>query len=103
MNWLLFALFVAIQVADVWTTKRAFRLGGVEAMPLPRFLFDRLGFWPTVYLIKGAAIALALVVTLLTKDAWIFTGILILGGIYVLYSNLRFIRRHKKRDSKPRR
>jgi hypothetical protein len=92
MNAALLILFVLIQLADIWTTHRGFELGGKEAMLLPRFLFDRLGFWPTTLLVKGLAIALAVGVTMLSRQAWIFTGILSLGGLYVLWSNWRFIR-----------
>jgi hypothetical protein len=90
---LLLAVFIIIQVLDVWTTKRGFDLGGTEALLLPRFMFDRLGFWPTVLIIKGLAIALAWWVTVNVENAWIFTGILCLAGIYVLWNNFRFIRR----------
>lgn len=93
LNGFLLVLFVAIQLGDVWTTKRALELGGVEAVPLPRTLFERMGFWPTAILVKGAAIGVAAILTFSTSRAWIFTGMLCLAGVYVLWSNWRFIRR----------
>lgn len=91
MNAFLLALFIAIQIADVWTTWRAFDLGGEEAMPLGRALFAKLGFWPAVLLLKGVAIAVAILVTALVSNAYWFTGPLVLGGLYVLWNNLSVI------------
>jgi hypothetical protein len=96
MNAALLILFVAIQVADVWTTKRAFQLGGEEAMPFGRFLFARLGFWPAALLLKGTIIAIAAVAAVFVSNAYWFTGPLCLGGLYVLLHNWRFIREARK-------
>jgi hypothetical protein len=91
LNFMLLALFVAIQAADVLTTRKGFQLGAGEAMPLGKLLFSRLGFWPTVLLIKVAALALAIAATLLVRDAYWFTGAMNLIGAAVLRHNLKVI------------
>lgn len=92
MSWLFFWLFVLIQAGDVWTTRKGLQLGGEEGMPLGRVLFDRIGFWPTILLVKGLGIAAALLVTLLTASAYWFTAPLSLFGLYVLWRNWQFIK-----------
>lgn len=90
-NLTLLLLFAIIQAADVWTTHRAFALGGEEAMPFGRFLFAKLGFWPAALLVKGAAVGLALLATIYVANAYWFTAPLCIGGAYVLWHNWRFI------------
>lgn len=92
LNLALLILFVAIQIADVWTTHRGFEMGAEEAMPLGRGLFKKLGFWPTILIIKGGAIAIAVALTVYVSNAWIFTGVMNLIGTYVLWSNIRVLR-----------
>jgi len=92
MIWALFILFVAIQIADVATTAAGLKRGGEEANFLPAALFQRIGFWPACIGIKAIGIALALGVTLFVRDPWIFTGLLDLGGVYVLWNNARVLK-----------
>jgi hypothetical protein len=75
----------------VWTTHKGLALGLEEAMPLGRSLFAKIGFWPAALLVKGVAIALAVLATIYVANAYWFTGLLCIGGAFVLWSNWRCI------------
>ena len=49
----LFALWIVLQLVDIASTERAFRLGGREANPIMAWLMSKLGR-PVTYLIKLA-------------------------------------------------
>jgi hypothetical protein len=87
-------LFVLIQLIDVLTTFKAFQLGGEEALPVPRFLFESIGFWPTCALIKSTAFVVTAWVWLNVENGWIFAAVLTAIGLYVVVSNTRFILRN---------
>lgn len=93
MNLVLLILFVAIQALDVWTTAVALKRGASEANFLPRRLFERFGFWPVALGIKAAIIGFSAWLSLAVSNAWIFTGILVLGGMGVLINNFIVLRR----------
>lgn len=40
----LLALLAALQIADLWTTRQFLKLGGREANPIGRWLFDKTGW-----------------------------------------------------------
>lgn len=96
MNLALLILFVLIQLADVALTYVGLRGGASEAAPLGKSLFARIGFWPTVLLIKGAGIALAVAATLFIRNAYWFTGLLCIGGLWVLWHNWRVVRAQRR-------
>lgn len=96
MNIALLILFVVIQIVDVWTTKQALSRGADEANIVAGPLFAKLGFWQTTLLIKGIGILIAILVTLYVANAWIFTGILCLGGAYVLWNNFSVLKQQKR-------
>jgi len=54
-------LFVLVQLADVWSTNRVLKLGGVEANPPVRFAMRHLGrlwpLWKVFLLVPGFALA----------------------------------------------
>lgn len=89
----LLAVFVVIQVLDVWTTAAALKGGAEEAMPLGSILFAKIGFWPGVAFVKGLAFAAAILATLYVSNAAWFTGTLCLIGVYVLWHNWRVLKR----------
>lgn len=96
MNIALLIVFIAIQCVDVWTTKKALGRGAEEANVVAGPLFKKLGFWQTVLLIKGVVIIIAAVITLYVSNAWIFTGGLVLIGLYVLWNNFRVLKQQKR-------
>lgn len=88
---LIAALFVGLQVADIWTTWAILSRGGRELNPLMALLFRKFGFWPSVLTAKFIAIALVLL-CLEDVESW---ELLAVCGVYVLVvgSNLRVLRR----------
>lgn len=96
MNVALLVLFIVIQILDVWTTKKALARGGDEVNVVASPLFKKLGFWQATLLIKGTGILIAVLATLYVSNAWIFTGILCLGGAYVLRNNSHVLKQQKR-------
>ena len=54
----LFAVLVALNIVDVYTTARALALGAREANPVMRKLMDRLGIVPALLLSKAVALGI---------------------------------------------
>lgn len=61
MEWILFLIFVALNVADVISTLLILKTGGRELNIFMRFCMDRLGRLPGLAAPKIAAIAAALI------------------------------------------
>lgn len=48
------AVFVLLQLLDVWSTHRALAVGGQEANPIARWFMARLGTGPGLFVLKAA-------------------------------------------------
>lgn len=82
----LFALFVALSIADGITTYRALKRQGTrEANPVLRFLFDKFGTVQTLVATKGAAIA-AVWYTMGPYSLWVLAGVNVFYA-FVAYRN----------------
>jgi hypothetical protein len=55
MNTVFLVIFVVLQVADVWTTHKALKMGKREANPLLNWLFQRFDPVGTMVVMKVAA------------------------------------------------
>jgi hypothetical protein len=66
----LFILFIALQIADAWTTLRVLARAGREANPIMAWVFDRVGVAAGLLLTKGAASALV-AWGLLDRPGWL--------------------------------
>lgn len=58
MNGLFLAIYVALQVADVWTTDKALKMGKREANPFLARLFEYFNPVKVMVLVKSFAVAL---------------------------------------------
>jgi len=58
MNGLFLAIYVALQVADVWTTHKALQMGKREANPFLARLFEYFNPVKVMVLVKSFAVAL---------------------------------------------
>jgi hypothetical protein len=74
----LFALFVALQLADIWTTLRFLKnKTGHEANPVMAYLFEKFGVIQSLCVVKSAAVAIA----------WFLqTEIMVIGVLCAFYA-----------------
>ena len=75
MNTAFLLLFIALQIADIWTTDKALALGKREANPLLNWLFQRFDHIGVMVVMKVAA----------TWLLWYADLYLITAGVCALY------------------
>ena len=87
MNTPFLIIFIGLQIADIWSTDKALRLGKREANPLLNWLFQR--FDPV-----GVMVAMQLVAVWLLwyADVYVVTGLLCAFYLWVVDNNIRVIR-----------
>ena len=85
----LLATFVLLQLADIYTTHRILKGGGVERNPLLCKLFDRFGVLPVLLVTK--AVAVAAVIAALTDYPWVVGGLDVFYAV-VIANNLRILK-----------
>ena len=90
MSGLFLAIYVALQVADVWTTDKALKMGKREANPFLAYLFTRFPPVPTMVVVKAVA-----VVALWYAAFWPLTAVLCVLYVWVVGNNLQVIRGDK--------
>ena len=88
---ILLALFIAIQLADIYLTWRGLKDGFDEANFLPAFLIERFGFWKAAIGVKAAGLVLCLLFMCI-YSGWVFTAVLDALGIVVLVHNYRLLK-----------
>lgn len=58
INYILLAVFIALQAGDFYTTYTILKTGkGYEANPILKWVFDRIGFTVGLAIFKGLAVA----------------------------------------------
>ena len=90
MNTVFLAVFVLLQIADVWTTHKALSMGKREANPFLAYLFTRFSPVPTMVVVKAVA-----VVALWYTAFWPLTAVLCLLYLFVVDNNWRVIQSDK--------
>jgi len=84
-NWILFAILIGLQAADVATTSRNLKAGGRELNPVSRFFMDKFGILPGLLLSKAPLMIGAGVATYLFQSLWYWpVGLGVVCIIYVL-------------------
>jgi hypothetical protein len=88
------AVFVLLQVLDVWTTRRALAAGGQELNPLANWAMAQLGEVPGLVVIKAVLGLLLLYALAHLPYAQGLASVLVNNAIYtvVVISNLRVAR-----------
>ena len=76
----LLALLAALQLADIYTTRRILLAGGKEMNPAVRWLIGRFGIMPALLVSKAAMLVLA--TAFLLPYPWA------LGGLCVFYAGI---------------
>jgi len=90
MNGLFLAIYVALQVADVWTTDKALKMGKREANPFLARLFEYFNPVKVMVLVKSVAVILLWYV-----GFWFLTAALCLMYLWVVDNNRRVIQSDK--------
>ena len=91
MNLTFLAIFIVLQIGDIWSTLTALKLGGREVNPVLAKLFEK--FDPLATMV---AIKLAGVWALWWLDNYWITGLLCAVYLYVVDRNLGVIEKLKK-------
>jgi hypothetical protein len=95
INYILFAVFVALQCGDVWTTIQCLKSGkGTEGNPLMAKIFDKLG------LTKGFLVTKLFVIVLLGASVFNspeLAGLIALSIVdviyaYIVYQNYKILK-----------
>ena len=87
MNTPFLIIFIGLQIADIWSTDKALRLGKREANPLLNWLFQRFDPVGVMVVMKVAAAWL-----LWYADVYVVTGLLCAFYLWVVDNNIRVIR-----------
>ena len=80
ISYALIAILAALQVADIYTTRRILLAGGKEMNPTVRWLIGRFGIMPALLMSKAAVLALA--------AAFVIPFPWLLGGLCVFYAGI---------------
>ena len=91
MNLIFLAIFIVLQIGDIWSTLTALKLGGREVNPVLAKLFEK--FDPLATMV---AIKLAGVWALWWLDNYWITGLMCALYLYVVDRNLGVIEKLKK-------
>lgn len=83
-------VFSVLQVADIWTTLKALKMGAREMNPILAKLFERYDPLPVMVSFKVAAIS-----ALWWVDMYFLTGIMCAMYLWVVNNNLDVIQRKK--------
>jgi len=95
INYILFALFVALQCGDAWTTINVINSGkGHEANPIMAWLFDKIGMYLGFIVAKSATILAVgfIVYTALELAATFALVVFNLLYAYVVYQNYKILK-----------
>jgi hypothetical protein len=92
VNLVFLAIFIVLQIADIWTTLTALKLGGREVNPVLAKLFNYADPLPVMVGVK-----LVGVWALWWLDNYWITGLLCALYLYVVDRNLGVIEKLKKR------
>ena len=89
MNYILFAIFVILQVLDFWTTYKCLTMNkGHEANPVVAFAITKIGLVPALAIYKLFAIAIGWVI----KDVWFVMLALDIAYAKIIWNNFKVLK-----------
>jgi hypothetical protein len=89
MIYLIFAIFITLQIADGWTTVKCIESGkGSEANPIVAWGIHKIGLVPALEIYKLFAIAVGYVLMSLP----ILLGLVCLPYAYIVYNNYKILK-----------
>lgn len=91
MTYVLLVIFIALNIADWFTTSRILALGGSETNKLANYILTRFGMkGMAIYKIAGVFIITAAI--FIWPKLWLALLFLIPGYTWVLYNNLKVLK-----------
>jgi hypothetical protein len=89
MEYLIFAIFIALQIGDGWTTVKCIELDkGSEANPIVAWGIHKIGLVPALEIYKLFAIAVGYVL----MNSPLVLGLVCLPYAYVVFNNYRILK-----------
>jgi hypothetical protein len=89
MIYLIFAIFIALQIGDGWTTVKCIELDkGNEANPIVAWGINKIGLVPALFIYKGLAVAVGYVL----MNSPLVLGLVCLPYAYVVFNNYRILK-----------
>ena len=89
INYILFAVFVALQIGDAWTTIQCLKSGkGHEANGLMAWLFNKIGMVQALMITKVGICGVAWIL----KDIALAIGVIDVLYAYVVYQNYKILK-----------
>ena len=89
INYILLAIFIALQAGDFYTTYTIIKTGkGHEANPILAWIFSKIGYSTGLAIVKGTAI----VIGFLLLQYWYALAILDILYVWVVYNNFKVLR-----------
>ena len=82
MIWILFALFIVVQVLDIYTTVHVLLAGAREANPLMHWLMERIGMVPALIVGKAIVVAIVLAAVLYAPSTHLTLAVAIVDCLY---------------------
>lgn len=82
MIWILFALFIVVQVLDIYTTVHVLLAGAREANPLMHWLMERIGMVPGLLVGKAIVVAIVLAAVLYAPSTHLTLAVAIVDCLY---------------------
>jgi len=93
MEYAIFAIFVILQVLDIYSTVKALGVGGREANPFVKKIMDLIGVLPALVILKVIVIVLIVAsyiyFPLERTILSILIGIVCIGYAYIVYMNFK--------------
>ena len=89
INYILLAIFVALQAGDFYTTYTIIKTGkGHEANPILAWVFDRIGFTAGLAIFKGLAVVIGIALVQYWNSFYFFIPCIALY-IWVVWNNYK--------------
>ena len=95
INYILFAVFVALQCGDAWTTINVIKSGkGHEANPIMAWLFDKIGMYLGFVVAKSATILAIGFIVYIAPELAATLALVVFNLLYgyVVYQNYRILK-----------
>jgi hypothetical protein len=91
INYILLAVFIALQAGDFYTTYTILKNGkGYEANPILRWVFDRIGYVTGLTIFKGLAIAVGVYAAQFWNGYYVLVPAVALYA-WVVYNNYKVL------------
>ena len=102
LNYLLAGLLAAIQVFDIWSTRKILSSGGQELNPTMRWLMQKFGMLPSLVFTKVAFCAMIGTALYILREHPVLSVVLAAANVFyinfVVIGNSRWLIQHSKKS-----